>query len=176
MRKVITVSKLDAVKRQLETAVHLYFLSRDPISIHTRTAAAYGILKALNKHRSGKNMLMDEIVSAYTKPGFEKEVYRKLHEAENFFKHADRDPESTLEFCPDATEMVLWQGCVKYSELSGEQTPTLQAMNGWVQINHSNWFKFEEWRKQYFSEAAQLTQSIGKEVFYKEFLKLKLNE
>jgi hypothetical protein len=34
--KEFKVSKLDAAKRQLETAIRLYFSDGDPVSIHTQ--------------------------------------------------------------------------------------------------------------------------------------------
>lgn len=42
--KKIQVTKLDAVRRQLETAVILWFHDGDPVSIHTLTGAAYQII------------------------------------------------------------------------------------------------------------------------------------
>ena len=42
MMKNITVSKLDAAKRQLETVIRLYFFDGDPVSIHTLTSAVLG--------------------------------------------------------------------------------------------------------------------------------------
>lgn len=176
MRSAIKISKLDAAKRQIETAIHLYFLSRDPVSIHTLSYASYQILTDLNKHRGGKAMLLQDMVKIYTKPGHEKEVFAKIHEAENFFKHADRDPEEAVDFSPEAAEVVLWEGCLKYTELSGEQTPIMQAMNLWYQIQHPDLFKYEDLRKDLLTNAHEFAKTLGKEQFYREFMNLKLGE
>lgn len=42
---------------------------------------------------------------ASIKPEFKREVAIKLHEAQNFFKHADRDSDKVLSFNPGQTEM-----------------------------------------------------------------------
>ena len=41
----MNISKLDAAKRQLETAVELFFNHKDPVSIHTLTRAVHEILE-----------------------------------------------------------------------------------------------------------------------------------
>jgi hypothetical protein len=51
--KKIEISKLDAAKRQLKTAINLYFSYGDPVSIHTLASAAREILYDLNKKHSG---------------------------------------------------------------------------------------------------------------------------
>ena len=53
MNAKLCVSKLEAGKRQLETAITLYFNYGDPVSIHSLSAAAYVIFRDLNKRRGG---------------------------------------------------------------------------------------------------------------------------
>lgn len=43
--KKIKVSKQDAARRQINSAITLYFLSEDPVSTHTLACVANGILK-----------------------------------------------------------------------------------------------------------------------------------
>jgi hypothetical protein len=68
--KKLSITKLDAARRQLETAITLWFHDADPVSVHTLAMAAHGILRALNKKRGGPPMLGDP--SPYIRPGFEK--------------------------------------------------------------------------------------------------------
>ena len=56
--KEFKVSKLDAAKWQLETAIRLYFSDSDPVSIHTVTAAAYNILRDVTKQKGVELMLV----------------------------------------------------------------------------------------------------------------------
>jgi hypothetical protein len=46
-RPTLKVSKTDVAKRQIETAIRLWFFSGDPVSIHTLAAAAHQILHDL---------------------------------------------------------------------------------------------------------------------------------
>jgi hypothetical protein len=46
-------------------------------------------------------------------------VKKLFAEAENFFKHADRDPDEILEFPLAEPEWFLWECVAKYPELGG---------------------------------------------------------
>ena len=43
----LAITKLDAARRQLETAITLWFHDADPVSVHTLVMAAHGFLKHL---------------------------------------------------------------------------------------------------------------------------------
>src|SRR4051812_2812006 len=53
----IPVSKLDAARRQLQTAVKLWFHDDDPVSIHTLLMAAHEIFRVLNRAQGGPPMM-----------------------------------------------------------------------------------------------------------------------
>jgi len=135
MSPVIKVSKLDAARRQLECAVTLFFHDGDPVSTHTLTAAAYNLIRDLNSQVKGSPMLVKKVLLEHIRPDKVEEIRKMISEAENFFKHADRDPESVLEFHLGQTENLLWDACWKYRDLAGETTPVLQAMQLWVFAN-----------------------------------------
>lgn len=55
-----------------------------------------------------------------------------INEAENFFKHADRDADRTLLFHTAQTELPLWDACRAYQLLTSEVIPALGAYVYWV--------------------------------------------
>ena len=130
MTAQLQISKLDAARRQLEVAVRLYFAEADPVSIHTLTSAAYQLLSDSNRARGGPPMLKEQ-VPTWVRPDAQAEAKRRLNEAQNFFKHADRDHEETLTFNPGPTELQLYDACVKYKELTGEAVPVLAVFQAW---------------------------------------------
>ena len=103
----LRVSKLEAGKRQLETAIILYFNYGDTVSIHTLSAAAYGVLRDLNEKRGGEPMFKEPLWQLMDTP--ELREYRKLiNQPENFFKHSDRNPDDPQgRFCRN--EMTIAQ-------------------------------------------------------------------
>ena len=94
---VLTVTKPDAARRQLRTAIELWFNDGDPVSIHVLAFSAYEIIHTLSRRKGAKNLLYD---SSLTKEGARKQVNVALKMAAGFFKHAQKDPDNSLEFSP----------------------------------------------------------------------------
>ncbi len=140
MEHSVIVAKLDAAKRQLETAIRLYFSLGDPVAIHTLAAAAYNIVRGINTKRGGSLMTVKEEAIEYAKPEFRAMLREKFNEAENFFKHADRDHDATLNFSPAATDFYIWDACAHYQKLTEERPPLFQTFIGWFMLNNEGMF------------------------------------
>jgi len=177
MKKKLLISKLDAAKRQLETAIRIYFSSGDPVSIHTLTAAAYNVVRDVNKNMGGEKLLAKEGFLEYIKEGHEQEVWEIINKAENFFKHADRDHDSTIEFNPAQSEFLILEACSVYAKLSGEFPPLFKLYQSWFIANHQHWFNFPEEQRRMISMGAPEVISLGKEAYFNFALPLmsKLN-
>ncbi|MEX0921217.1 MAG: hypothetical protein WD489_10755 [Rhodovibrionaceae bacterium] len=89
------LNKLDVASRQLDAAIELMFKGGDIVSVHTLGAASARIFADLLQHIEVESWRM-KIASTF--PGSEKQVLERMNEAQNFFKHADRDPNAILEF------------------------------------------------------------------------------
>jgi hypothetical protein len=130
----IKISKLDAARRQLDTAIRLYFMGRDPVSIHTLAAAAFEILKDLDEH-GPKNGTFHDRIPVNVKPEYQKSVLDLFRKPQNFFKHADLDPEEILEFSLAAPEYFLASACELYRALSAEESAEM--------LTYGIWFGFQ---------------------------------
>jgi len=103
-RKVIKVSKLDAAVRQTRTAIKLWFMEDDPVSIHTLAAASHEIIHTLFKRKGLTDLLFD---SDLIKDEFRGEFAKRVKADATFFKHAQRDPDGFRDFKPDANLYLL---------------------------------------------------------------------
>jgi hypothetical protein len=104
--KGITVSKLDAARRQLQTAITLWFSNGDPVSIHTLTYAAYEIIHSLSKKKNpGRRDLFFDSFVVKDEYRDQFNVFIKRHA--NFFKHANKDGDAVIEFKPILTELFF---------------------------------------------------------------------
>ena len=63
----LKVSKPEAARRQLDSAIRMLFKNEDPIAIHTLCMAAFRILRDLAE--KGGNSDIHEVVKAIIKPG-----------------------------------------------------------------------------------------------------------
>ena len=103
---IMTISKLDAARRQLTTAITLWFTGGDPVSTHALAFAAYEIMHVISKKRqpNRRDLLFD---SAMIPDEVRKEYNLAFKKHAHFFKHADRDPDETIPFNPALTELFI---------------------------------------------------------------------
>jgi hypothetical protein len=99
----IKVSKLDAARRQLRTAITLWFGDGDPVATHTLAFASYEILHVVSKKRDPNRMplIFD---TSFIKDEMRSEINVALKKCAVFFKHGDRDPDGIIEFDPRMTD------------------------------------------------------------------------
>jgi len=129
----INISKLDAAKRQLDVAVSMFFKNADAIAVHTLTAASHQILMDLGKLEGIFSVIKG---NPFIKKGMEKEYFTIINEAENFFKHAKKDPKELLEFNPDQTTYLLIDAVEMYIQLTSEMPEDMSIFRVWFLLNH----------------------------------------
>lgn len=123
------LTKADVAKRQLVTAIRLFFEDADPVSVYTLAANAWEIIDTLctlsgvdsasnqsREHAAGRDLKRDYINSPYR----------------NFFKHADRDPDGTLTGFDDGkNDALLFLAAEDYLRLNSESPLELQVYQMW---------------------------------------------
>ncbi len=159
----IQVTKLDAVRRQLETAVILWFQDGDPVSIHTLASAAYQVIYDLNRRRAGAPMMRD---SPHVRPERLAEFQRILAQYENFFKHADRDPKKTVFFPPQITQGFILEAIEKYAEMAHERRPLFDVFVFYLAFTEPKIFRAEFTDKLRNIVPADFLCGIGKRQFF----------
>ena len=163
------VSKTDAARRQLETAVRLWFFSGDPVAIHTLAAAAHQVLHDLGKKQGAPTLLRD---LPGVKPEYTARVRQAVSKYENFFKHADDDPDGLLDFNPEGTEAFLVDAVLTYEKLTQENAPILATFKTWFFLHHPDLLQKEAKEKlaQVLGEEISSFVDIPKAEFFTQFL------
>jgi hypothetical protein len=133
MFEPIPIGKLEAARRQLETAVNLYFHQGDLVSIHTLACAGHEIVERINQGQGGKPTLKQSWKDDL-KPEAVKSFYERLNHAKNFFKHAGKDERQTVLFAPFESDIVLLDACWTYRRITGERQPILGVFELWAAI------------------------------------------
>ncbi len=131
----LIVKKLDAAQRQLNCAIELWFKDADEVSIHTLVAAAYQIIHDIKEHkRIERDLLYD---SAMIKDEYRKQWIDTLKKSQNFFKHADRDPdpEGSIEFSPFGNLVFIISGLTGLQLLGATSSPQTSALFLWLVIH-----------------------------------------
>lgn len=124
------VTKLNAARRQLETAIWLLFEKADAVSIHTLAHAAFGILKNISEHRKvGRVLEVADEISGATSTG---EFWKSFNRAGNFFKHADKDPDGVLSgVSEEENEALISLAIEMYRDLGCPVTPEIETFYLW---------------------------------------------
>ena len=164
------VSKLDAARRQLDTAIRLYFSNADVVSIHTLAAAAYNIIHDVSKKRGAAAMLVKGSLIEDARAEVRDKLRVEFNKAENFFKHADRDPDGVHDFWSGLSELFLLDACDQYYRLTGETTPFFHLYRSWFIANHPDFFDAEKLGR--VKDAAPEFAALGRSEFMRQFLPL----
>lgn len=134
--KRITISKLEAARRQLDCALELWLRDGDDVSIHTLAAAAYQIVHDINTaNGSPRDLIYDTF---WIKDEYRREFVNAVKKPANFFKHADNDPDpnGSIQFAPEMSMAFLM--CV-FEELRqhGEKLTRVQtAFLFWLALHN----------------------------------------
>jgi hypothetical protein len=130
----IRVSKLEAACRQLRTAITLWFNEADPVSVHTLAFAAYEVFHSVSERRNPyrRDLIFDTLL---IKDEFRRDWLRLVKKEANFFKHADRNPEDTIEFNPKFTEWFILYASLARGLCGADQSEEESAFLWWFQIN-----------------------------------------
>lgn len=127
------VSKLEAARRQLEEAIEVFFRQGDMVAVHTLAAAALDILRDLGRPKGLGSIVKD---SPLVLPEKQREVREIFNAAQNFFKHANRDPEETLEFRPDATPFFIFDAIELYAQVKGSSFAAGDVFRMWFVVTN----------------------------------------
>ncbi|MGL4318006.1 MAG: hypothetical protein ACRCTL_15505 [Pseudomonas sp.] len=129
------LTKIDAARRQLATAINLLFSEGDPVSVYSLATNAWEIIDTLCERQGiesasaqtrehlpeGKILKRDYINSPYR----------------NFFKHADRDPDEVLEeFSESSADSVLFLAVEDYLRLLKKSPIEFQVFQLWYLAIH----------------------------------------
>jgi hypothetical protein len=121
---VITVTRRDALVRELDTAVSMWFLERDPLSIHLIVMAAHQCLTDLGKD-IGKAPLAREHVG---------DVH--FGTAYDWLRHASSDPNDLIDFPPMSNHLLLWDATISFQKIFGGSTPYMKAFQAYCVLWH----------------------------------------
>lgn len=115
----VSLTKVDAAKRQMTESIRLFFEGRDEVSVHTLASASaqvfYDLCKAQGKPTllRGQEMIRDEK---------RKEWLKFVKGSENFFKHAEKDPDELHVLVPMMTHVTILETVQACFDLTGRFT------------------------------------------------------
>jgi len=130
----IKVNKIEAARRQIDTAIRLLFDNEDPIAIHTLIMAGFRILRDLaDKQKSNIN----KVAQSFIKPGMEGRFWGSMQSFANFLKHANKDPDAIIDnIQEEVNDAILFLASLYYRDLGCQFTPEMLALICWYSAIH----------------------------------------
>jgi hypothetical protein len=125
----VTCSKRDAAVRQLDVAIGLLFTNSDPLAIRTLAGAAYGILADLAEDQKQGSSWRTKIIEDSGLS--EKEAVRVINAAQNYLKHADKDPKSSLSFEEEENDHLMFVASIECGGIGHSLSYSMQAFQIW---------------------------------------------
>jgi hypothetical protein len=124
-----SLTKFDVARRQIDAAIKLLFQGGDTVAVHTLSMAAFGILYDISKGQDGLfHLHFDEMIL----PGKEKEFWRHFNKWSNFSKHADRDPDGTIDILDESVnDFLLFFCCLGFTTNGQATTHRMKMFTLW---------------------------------------------
>jgi hypothetical protein len=130
----IKVNKIEAARRQIDSAIRLLFDNEDPIAIHTLTMAGFRILRDL---ADKQNNNVNKIIQSFIRPGMEGKFWGSMQSFANFLKHANKDPDDIIDNIQEEfNDAMLFLASLYYQDLGYQLTPEMLALSGWFSAIH----------------------------------------
>ena len=142
---VLHFTKVDVARSQLKTAIGLWFHDGDPVSIHALAYAAYEIIHFVSKtkHSRTKQLIFDTLS---VKEEYRGKWAKTIKEHANFFKHANNDPDGSIDFNPVLSMMfmmgasaglrIIDNGLAGKEVLAGKEESALAL---WIVLHRPTW-------------------------------------
>ena len=155
------ITKLDAARRQLDSAIALYFDDGDEISTHTLVGAAHILITDLFSAAKQESLMYQ-----YIRPEKRKDFERAIRGPQNFLKHVEKDPDDVLDFEPHGTELLLFLEIESFRKLTGSIT---DRMNAFVTYAAATWGKaaFEAVPRDVLTGVSEVAVGISKGEFFR---------
>jgi hypothetical protein len=164
--KPITVSKIEAAQRQVDTAIKLWFADGDPVSIHTLLYAAVDIVHGLHGRVTGKRLFFENDAMKGI-PG----MIQIVKDWPNFFKHGRRhELDRVLRFNPNAN-LVLFSACIAgLARIGASQNHLHDALASWLLIHEPAFFPAFLRKRRPSGETLRKIRRISKKRFLAEHI------
>jgi hypothetical protein len=124
------LTKRDVARRQLMTAIELFFQNKDLVSVLSLATNAWEVVDALCT-RAGV-VSMSNQARENVRAGKDLKIHYINQPCRNFFKHADTDPDAVLEeFDEKSVEGILFLAVEDYIRLFKQSPLELQVFQAW---------------------------------------------
>jgi hypothetical protein len=137
----IRINKLDAARRQLDSAVRMTFSEEDPVAIHSVVAAAHRVVRDICEKRGDIESYLR--FTDWIAPGHEKDFWGAINASANFIKHADTDVDSIHEMDDETSDFMIAYASKWFRDLGNSPSIEMRTFLGWWALQNTKTLKPE---------------------------------
>jgi hypothetical protein len=127
------ISKIEAARRQLDSAIRLYFDNEDLLAVHALSRAAFRVLYDLQPANDNHKELVTKTIQYLG--------WGNFNELTNFLKHADRDPDAEVdEPSEPAIQIGIGFAAMLYQHTTKTLTLEMKAFHVWMKVMNPEHF------------------------------------
>jgi len=139
-----TVTRFDAVRDQITSAIRMFFIWDDLVSAVTLAGAAERVLSDLQPQdgifgvdaRSIRSM-----VNLYIKEEHQRDAAKLYRKDYDFFRHADRNAVQSYELKEKSVAWLIFTALISFEFLRQEKTVETRAFAWWFMATNPQWLK-----------------------------------
>jgi len=128
------ITRQNAIERQLNTTIWLWFHEGEVVSIHTLACSALKVARDVGAKLGKKSMLIDVLNER------DKALGKAAMAPQDFFKHARHDPDAVFDFDPGRTPYHMYDALVLYREIYNDISPHMELFLLRFRLTHPEVF------------------------------------
>jgi hypothetical protein len=140
-----TVSRFDAVREQINSAIRLFFLWDELVSAVTLAGAAERVLSDLQPQDGIFGVdahSIRSIVNLYIKEGHHKDAAKAFRKDYDFFRHADRNiTQNSYELKESSVAWLIFTSIISFESLKQKKTMEMRGFYYWLMAHNPHWLK-----------------------------------
>lgn len=140
-----TVTRFDAVREQISSAIRMFFLWDELVSAVTLAGAAERVLSDLQPQDGIIGVDAHSIrsmINLYVKEEHHKDAAALFRKDYDYFRHADRNiTQDNYELKESSVAWLIWMSVVAFEFLGQEKTMEMRAFAWWFMATNPHWLK-----------------------------------
>jgi hypothetical protein len=140
-----TVTRFDAVREQISSAIRMFFLWDELVSAVTLAGAAERVLSDLQPQDGiiGVDAYsIRSMINLYIKEEHQKDAATLFRKDYDFFRHADRNVmQNNYELKESSVAWLIFTSIVSFEYLKQEKTMEMRAFYWWFMAKNPHWLK-----------------------------------
>lgn len=169
LQPLTKITKIEAARNQLQTAIDIWFSEGDQVSICTLAYASHEIIHRIYRLEGHTDLMFD---SVNIKDEHRDDFAKFIKAAPNFFKHANNetDQDDEIEFSTGLSELLILASIVGLIRMSKILNNSESAFMYWQRIHHPSWFSSNGVGGEMPIDIRDKLAEIGRPMFYKAFI------